>query len=205
MLAAAARMRSALRSLPLRAVHVDHGLQTGSDGFRARCAALAEALQVPLSIVRVAVNAAPGESIEAAARDARYAALAALLTPGECLLTAHHREDQAETVLLQALRGGFKGLSGMPVCRRFGAGWHVRPLLDVSRSELLGVGGAPGVGFASDPPICGTASGRCSRSNGPAPARRSAARRATWPRRRACWTWRRPLTWRACATAMRFR
>ena len=151
LLAAAARMRSALRSLPLRAVHVDHGLQTGSDGFRARCAALAEALQVPLSIVRVAVNAAPGESIEAAARDARYAALAALLTPGECLLTAHHREDQAETVLLQALRGGFKGLSGMPVCRRFGAGWHVRPLLDVSRSELLGVGGAPGVGFASDP------------------------------------------------------
>ena len=56
----------------------------------------------------------------------------------ECLLTAHHRQDQAETVLLQALRGaGVKGLSAMPLCRAFGLGWHVRPVLDVPHRELL--------------------------------------------------------------------
>ncbi len=62
------------------------------------------------------------------------------MQPRECLLTAHHREDQAETLLLQALRGaGVKGMSAMPVCRPFGSGWHVRPLLDVARSDLEAV------------------------------------------------------------------
>ena len=99
--------------------------------------ACANGTHVPLRIVAVAVSREAGLSIEAAARDARYAALAAELQPRECLLTAHHREDQAETLLLQALRGaGVKGMSAMPACRPFGAGWHVRPLLDVAHSEL---------------------------------------------------------------------
>ena len=63
------------------------------------------------------------------------------LRPSECLLTAHHREDQAETLLLQALRGaGVKGLSAMPRVPRPGSGWHLRPLLDVPQSELLRFG-----------------------------------------------------------------
>jgi tRNA(Ile)-lysidine synthase len=91
----------------------------------------------------VAVHSPPGASVEAAARDARYAALARDLQPGECLLTAHHREDQAETLLLQALRGaGLKGLSAMPRRRPLGEGWHVRPLLDVPQRELLAFGAA---------------------------------------------------------------
>jgi tRNA(Ile)-lysidine synthase len=56
-------------------------------------------------------------------------------------LTAHHREDQAETLLLQALRGtGLKGMSAMPSCRPLGCGWHLRPLLDVPQSELKAFG-----------------------------------------------------------------
>jgi tRNA(Ile)-lysidine synthase len=98
---------------------------------------LCEQLGVPLRVISVTVNCQPGTSIEAAARDARYAALAAELQPDECLLTAHHRQDQAETLLLQALRGaGVKGMSAMPACRPFGPGWHVRPLLEVAHAEL---------------------------------------------------------------------
>jgi tRNA(Ile)-lysidine synthase len=124
------------RALPLRAVHIDHGLQPAAADFRAACASLCGQLRVPLRIVAAAVAHA-GLSIEAAARAARYAALTREIQPRECLLTAHHRQDQAETLLLQALRGaGVKGMSAMPVCRPFGAGWHVRPLLDVAPSDL---------------------------------------------------------------------
>jgi tRNA(Ile)-lysidine synthase len=139
------------RGLPLRAVHIDHGLQAEAAVFRAACQSLCARLQVPLKIVAVRVDLQPGASIEAAAREARYAALAAEVGPFECLLTAHHREDQAETVLLQALRGaGIKGMSAMPGCRAFGQGWHARPLLDMPQSELLALG-EPVLDAAADP------------------------------------------------------
>jgi tRNA(Ile)-lysidine synthase len=129
------------RQLPLRAVHIDHGLQIEAAAFRAACEALCTRLEVPLRIIAVRVDVGAGASLEAAAREARYAALAAEVGPMECLLTAHHREDQAETVLLQALRGaGLKGMAAMPARRVFGQGWHVRPLLEMPQSELLELG-----------------------------------------------------------------
>jgi len=152
LLTAAADLGMAGRGLPLRAVHIDHGLQAAAAEFRAGCAALCLRLNVPLVVVPVAVDAPPGASIEAAARDARYAALEQEMRPGECLLTAHHREDQAETLLLQALRGaGLKGLSAMPLCVAFGRGWHLRPLLDVPRHELRAYGAAAGCTATDDP------------------------------------------------------
>jgi tRNA(Ile)-lysidine synthase len=130
------------RQLPLRAVHIDHGLQAAAAAFRGAAQALCDRLEVPLKVVSVQVDVSEGVSIEAAAREARYAALAAEVGESECLLTAHHREDQAETVLLQALRGaGLKGMAAMPGCRPFGRGWHARPLLDMAQSELLQLGG----------------------------------------------------------------
>jgi tRNA(Ile)-lysidine synthase len=109
-------------------------------------------LNIPLSVVAAEVQTPPGVSIEAAARDARYAALARELKDGECLLTAHHSEDQAETLLLLALRGaGLKGMSAMPVCRRLGRGWHLRPVLDVPRDELLACGVRSSGDCAFDP------------------------------------------------------
>jgi tRNA(Ile)-lysidine synthase len=125
------------RALPLRAIHIDHGLQAAAADFRAACVTLCEQLRIPLRIVAVEVAREAGVSIEAAARDARYAALSKEMQPRECLLTAHHRQDQAETLLLQALRGaGVKGMAAMPACRPLGPGWHVRPLLDVAHSDL---------------------------------------------------------------------
>ena len=152
LLAAAGALGAGFRGLPLRAVHVDHGLQAAAASFRESCAALCAGLNIPLAVISIVVETPPGASIEEAARDARYAALAAALRPGECLLTAHHREDQAETLLLQALRGaGLKGMSAMPLCRPLGSGWHLRPLLDVPQSELLAFGAPTRCGSAIDP------------------------------------------------------
>jgi tRNA(Ile)-lysidine synthase len=141
LLSAMVALREGFHTLPLRAVHIDHGLQAAAAEFREACTILCRRLGVPLELIRIDVQSKAGVSVEAAARDARYAALAAQLKARECLLTAHHRKDQAETLLLQALRGaGVKGMSAMPICRVLGVGWHVRPVLDVPHSELLEFG-----------------------------------------------------------------
>jgi tRNA(Ile)-lysidine synthase len=150
LLAAAAQLHAT--GLAVRAAHVDHGLQTAAGQFRDTCRAQAGALRIPFSVLPVKVDTSAGASIEEAARDARYAAFARELRSGECLLTAHHREDQAETLLLQLLRGaGLKGLAGMPACRPLGGGWHLRPLLDVAQEELHEFGAAHGVCAVADP------------------------------------------------------
>jgi tRNA(Ile)-lysidine synthase len=121
----------------IRAAHVDHGLHPRSGEWSAQCARTAAALGVELSSVRVAVDRASGEGLEAAARAARYRALGELLSPGEWLLTAHHADDQLETLLLRMLRGtGVRGLRGIIAFGPFGPGWLGRPLLDVTREEL---------------------------------------------------------------------
>jgi tRNA(Ile)-lysidine synthase len=126
-----------LASLRLRALHVDHGLRPASKQWAAQCRALARDLHVPLKILTAKVARAPGTSLEAAARDARYRLLASALHPGEILLTAHHSDDQLETVLLQLLRGsGLPGISAMPALAHFADGQLARPLLSRSRAEL---------------------------------------------------------------------
>jgi tRNA(Ile)-lysidine synthase len=152
LLAAAAALGTSFRGLPLRAVHIDHGLQPAAADFRQACAAVCRRLAVPLTMIRVRVQTPAGASLEAAARDARYAALEAQLKPGECLLTAHHGEDQAQTLLLQALRGaGLKGMAAMPLCRPLGQGWHLRPVLDVPQDELVACGASLAGDVAADP------------------------------------------------------
>ncbi len=120
----------------LRALHVHHGLHADATRWSAHCRRLAARLQVPLKIVRVKVTTV-GVSPEEAARECRYAAFARALDEGAILLTAHHEDDQLETVLLQLFRGaGVAGLAAMPQRTRFASGWHVRPLLSRSRQEL---------------------------------------------------------------------
>lgn len=132
----------ARRALPrvegasLHAVHVDHGWHEQSSDWAAHCARNARRLGVRFAACRVEVQDA-GASPEAAARKARYAALAAQLGAGDVLLTAHHADDQLETVLLQLARGaGPAGLAAMPVVTRFATGWHWRPLLATARSGI---------------------------------------------------------------------
>ena len=120
---------------PLSAIHIHHGLQALADSWPAACRRLCDALGVPLQVDYVQVQ--PGASIERAARQARYAAFCTLLAPGEVLLAAQHRDDQAETLLFRLLRGaGVQGLAAMPASRPLGAGHLLRPLLSCSRAEL---------------------------------------------------------------------
>ncbi|HYL04287.1 MAG TPA: tRNA lysidine(34) synthetase TilS [Steroidobacteraceae bacterium] len=136
LLAALARVRP--RPQALRALHVDHGLHPDSGDWSARAVRLARALGVPCEALAAQVSRAGGASLEARAREARYRLLAARLAPGEVLLSAHHQDDQLETVLLQLLRGaGVAGVAAMPELAPFAPGWLARPLLTRSRAELL--------------------------------------------------------------------
>jgi tRNA(Ile)-lysidine synthase len=145
---AARRLRA---SSLLRAIHIHHGLHPNADAWSAHCSKLAAQLAVPLEIIRVRVPRVQGESLEAAAREARYAALAGALGPDEVLLTAHHQDDQLETVLLQLLRGaGIRGLAAMPDVAPFARGRLVRPLLTRSRMELEEWARAHDLGWIDD-------------------------------------------------------
>jgi tRNA(Ile)-lysidine synthase len=125
------------RTRELRALHVDHGLHAESHAWAEHCRQLAGEWGVSCLVLRVDVDHARGYGLEAAARDARYRAFAASLQKGERLVLAHHRDDQAETVLLKLLRGaGPEGLGGMRATRRLGDGLLWRPLLDTPRDVL---------------------------------------------------------------------
>ena len=129
-------LRSAL-NLSLEAIHVNHGLQAQAETWEAQCRSQCEQWHVPLHVERLMLPAAPKQGIEAAAREQRYAALAKYIAHGDILLTAQHQDDQAETLLLQLLRGsGVPGLAAMPQRAPFGQGQLLRPLLGFTRAEL---------------------------------------------------------------------
>ncbi|MGQ4878414.1 tRNA lysidine(34) synthetase TilS [Billgrantia sp. LNSP4103-1] len=136
----------------LHALHVHHGLQAAADDFEIHCRRLASRLGVPLFIERVSVERDAGLGLEGAARQARYAAFARRVAPGETLWLGQHRDDQAETFLLAALRGsGVRGLAGMPRSREWRDRHIVRPLLDRSRAELEVQAGRLGLAWTEDP------------------------------------------------------
>lgn len=119
------------------AVHVNHNLQSESAAWEGHCGRVCAELGVSLQVLNIAVQVSVGQSPEDAARQARYQALASWLPPGHAILLAHHQEDQAETVLLQLLRGaGPRGMAAMPALSVLGQGQLIRPLLDCARSRL---------------------------------------------------------------------
>lgn len=138
--------------LPLRAIHVCHGLDPAAAAWVAHCETACRVLGVPLSVVRVQVDRDSGLGLEAAAREARHAAFATALRDGEILALAHHAGDQAETFLLRALRAsGPDGLAAMRPWRAYARGWLWRPLLGHSRAALLGHARARGLQWIEDP------------------------------------------------------
>ena len=116
----------------LTAHHVHHGLSPNADAWAAHCKSVCASLSVPLTVEHVTVDQQAGTGIESAARDARFASLDKV--DANVILLAHHALDQAETLLLQLLRGsGPAGMAAMPVT----AGRLVRPLLAVPKAALL--------------------------------------------------------------------
>jgi tRNA(Ile)-lysidine synthase len=135
----------------VRAMHVNHGLSPNAGEWAVHAQAFCEALDVGFQSFDINLNSIKGKSLEAQARELRYNKLKEKLGSGELLLTAHHRNDQAETLLLQLLRGaGVKGLSAMPAFKPFGPGFHARPLLNIDREELLAYANAHDLRWIED-------------------------------------------------------
>lgn len=141
------------RNFQLSAVHVHHGLSPQADVWTAHCANICRSLAVPLQTRYVSVNQA-GDGLEAAARAARYRVFREL--DADALVLAHHRDDQAETVLLQLLRGAsLKGLAAMPPQRLLQGSVNpelilFRPLLHTTRVEIAAYADEHGLSWIDD-------------------------------------------------------
>jgi tRNA(Ile)-lysidine synthase len=146
------KVRNTAQVLPsLSAIHVHHGLSPHADAWAGHVQAQCAAWDVPLTVVRAKVSPKRGDSVEEAARDARYAAFAKHVPKGAWLALAHHAGDQAETWLVQALRGaGPAGLAGMSkVLPRDGITlW--RPWLDVAPVDIAKLAQAQSLQWIED-------------------------------------------------------
>lgn len=130
--------RESFPALIIKAIHLNHQLQHTADQWALHCQQQCQDLNITCCVEKVNAAANSGESPEAAARKARYQVFSTLLKPGEYLLTAQHLDDQAETVLLQLMRGaGVKGLAAMPLVNAFVGGYLARPLLNTSQQAIL--------------------------------------------------------------------
>ncbi|MFZ5656611.1 MAG: tRNA lysidine(34) synthetase TilS [Pseudomonadota bacterium] len=141
----------AVRARGLRALHVDHGMHPDAREWAGRCEAACARLGLRCDVVAVHVDPA-GLGREGAAREARHAAFADALRPGEWLAVAHHLDDQAETFLLRALRAsGVDGLGAMSPLRPFAAGWMWRPWLGQPRERIAAYARALALDWIDDP------------------------------------------------------
>lgn len=129
------RLRPIL-NLQLRAIHIHHGISPKANSWLQHCQKICEQLDVPIVFQHVQLEN-NGQGIEAEARYARYQVFQEKLQSKEVLVTAHHLDDQCETLLLALKRGsGPMGLAAMPFRRTFGDSYHFRPLLTHSREQL---------------------------------------------------------------------
>ncbi len=146
-----AQLRSSLH-FPLSAVYVNHQISPNAADWAEFCARLCAGYNIPFQVVKVDLKRQPGESLEELARDARYRVFAE--QPADFIVLAQHLDDQAETLLLQLLRGaGAKGLSAMAELRIQDSGLRtgfLRPLLDVPRRLILDYAALRGLQWIED-------------------------------------------------------
>ncbi len=146
------QMRREFNGIVVRAIHVNHGLHPQSDEWAAECEVFCRKLDVVLQSEVVLVDRNADEGVEAAARRARYGSFSRTLGQDEYLLTAHHQDDQLETLLLRLLRGsGTRGLASIADRRQFGRGWLLRPLLEMSRVKMEAYARSAGFNWVDDP------------------------------------------------------
>ncbi len=121
----------------LEVIHINHGLHEKSDNWEIFCKAQCKKFNISFKAININELPPKNESIESWARNKRYFLITKEMKKGDLLLTAHHMDDQVETFFLQVLRGaGPRGLSSMPVIKKITNGYHVRPFLNIRRSEL---------------------------------------------------------------------
>ncbi len=146
----ALRDNGALKT-PLTAIHINHQLNAKAYDWAKHCQAICDAYGIPLIIETVSESPQVGESVEAFAREARYRLIAKHLHKNDVFLSAHHQRDQAETFLLQLMRGaGLDGLRAMPFERELGVGRYCRPLLHVDYADILAYAMAQQLDFIHD-------------------------------------------------------
>ena len=135
----------------IKAIHINHGLSPLANEWEEHCRQICEKLSVPYTAIKVDASAI-NKSPEEAARHARYAEWKKLINKDEVILLAHHQDDQAETVLLQLLRGsGVKGLAAMPAQQEFSQGLLCRPMLGFLREEIQAYAAELNLNWIDDP------------------------------------------------------
>lgn len=138
--------------LPLQLIHINHQLNADATQWATHCKQLADALNLSITILNVSIDLQAGLGLEAAARQARYNAIAEHVGDNGVLVTGQHQQDQAETLMLQLMRGaGNRGLSAMALQSH----WHnmtiVRPLLTIDRPALAKYAQQHQLGYIDDP------------------------------------------------------
>lgn len=129
---------NAAELIDLEVIHIDHGLQPESTKWAEHCATVCATLKVSFQCLTVDVTDIEDLGLEAAARKARYDGIASLVGHKDVVLTAQHQHDQAETILLQLLRGaGPKGLSAMANESQLNSVTLIRPLLAVAQADII--------------------------------------------------------------------
>ncbi len=119
------------------AIHIHHGLSPNADAWLEHCKSVCSELKIPFQVFWVNAKVTDGESQEEVAREARFKAFRDFIKKDECLLLAHHEEDQTETILMRLFRGaGPTGLSGMAEKMQMGHCEILRPLLSISKTQL---------------------------------------------------------------------
>jgi tRNA(Ile)-lysidine synthase len=135
----------------LRAVHINHGLQSQADSWQQACVDFCQTLNISCDTVSVSISGSR-QGLEKMAREARYQAFEAFVESNELLLLGHHQDDQVETFFIRLLRGsGPMGLSGMPPFRDLGRGQLLRPLLTQRRQQLKDYAHHAGLEWQEDP------------------------------------------------------
>lgn len=138
LLHAMASLRKSHPEWALRAIYIHHGISAHADTWQTHCEKICRELNVSLTVYRISVDLSSQEGVEGEARKKRYEKFSEALEDNECLLMAHHQDDQAETLLLQLIRGaGIAGLSAMPAIKPLGKGELLRPFLSMTRDELI--------------------------------------------------------------------
>lgn len=133
-----ARLRQESVGWQLSAIHVHHGLNAAADDWSQFCESTCQRLNIPYMLFHVDATPVAGESPEATARLLRYQAFTGMMETGDALVTGHHQDDQAETLLLQLMRGcGAPGLAAMPRSTPFSTAQLIRPLLGFSQQQIL--------------------------------------------------------------------